>query len=199
MVIFLDFSNLVTIILFFRTLNGSQLDNAFKQNLKRDVIQCFIHSLRPKLKICVTEKDTFREVINNTIIIERRLAVNSALQKNRNTDYLKTDEPVNNKNTKTTRFNVALEDKIICLIYKKKLGHTTEKCFHLCKAREADLNKQQQNFFIPINKDIVISMFKKVVILILQETFAIIFVCWEIENGFTHAVWDSVEAIPTKL
>ena len=35
--------------------------------------------LRPELEICVEEKDTFREVINDSIDIERRLAANSAL------------------------------------------------------------------------------------------------------------------------
>ena len=66
-------------------------------------------------------------------IHERRLAANCALRRNRNTDYLKTKESTNNTNNKTIRFNVALQDKIICLICKKT-GHTTEKCFHLSKA-----------------------------------------------------------------
>ena len=62
--------------------NGGQGDNAFKQNLEIDVIQCFIGGLRPELEIRVEEKDTFREVINDSIDIERRLAANSALRKN---------------------------------------------------------------------------------------------------------------------
>ena len=33
--------------------------------------------------------------------------------------HLKTEESTNNKNNKTTRFNVALEEKIICSICKK--------------------------------------------------------------------------------
>ena len=90
---------------------------------------CFIRGLRPELEIRVVEKDTFKEVINDTIDTERRLAANSALQRNRNTDYLKTEELTNNKNNKTTRLNVALEDKIICLIFQNPC-HTTEKCFH---------------------------------------------------------------------
>ena len=44
----------------------------------------------------------------------------------KNTEYLKTDRWFINKNSKVTRFNVAREDKIICLIYKKP-GHTNEK------------------------------------------------------------------------
>ena len=51
--------------------NGGQVDNAFKQNLERDVIQCFIRSFRPGLEIRVNEKDTCREVINDSIDIER--------------------------------------------------------------------------------------------------------------------------------
>ena len=151
--------------------NGGPLDNAFKRNLERDVIQCFIRRLRPELEICVEAEDTFKEVIDDIIDIERRLAANSALQRNRNTDYLKSEESTNNKNNKTTRFNVALENKIICLICKKP-GHTTEKCFHLSNAQEAVLNNKI--FCTPTNKDIIISKVKEVVIIILQETITII-------------------------
>ena len=41
-------------------------------------------------------------------------------------------ESTNNKNNKTTLYNVALESKTICLICKQP-GHATEKCFHLSK------------------------------------------------------------------
>ena len=102
--------------------------------------------MRPELEILVEEKDTFKEVINDTIDIERRLAAVSALRRNRNTDYLMTEGLINNKKYKTTRFNVALENKTICLICKKP-GHTTEKLFHLSKAQDAVLNNKQQNFF----------------------------------------------------
>ena len=87
--------------------NGSQVDNAFKKYSERHVIQCFIRGLRPELEIRVEEKDTFREVINDNIDIERRLAANSALRKNKNIEYLKSDEQTNNKNNKVTRFNIA--------------------------------------------------------------------------------------------
>ena len=97
--------------------NDGQVDNNFRQNLERNVIQCFIYGLRPELEVRIVEKDTFKEVINDTIDTERRLAANSALRRNRNTDYLKTEESTNNKNNKTTRFNVALEDNSI-LHYK---------------------------------------------------------------------------------
>ena len=128
--------------------NNGPADNNFRQNRERDVIQCFIRGLSPKLEIRVVEKDTFKELINDTIGIERRLAANSSLRRIRNTDYLKTEESTNNKNNKTARFNVALEDKTICLICKK-LGHTTEKCFHSSKAQDAVLNNTQQNFLCP--------------------------------------------------
>ena len=36
-----------------RLYNGGQVDNAFKQKLERDVIQCFIRGLRPELEIRV--------------------------------------------------------------------------------------------------------------------------------------------------
>ena len=48
---------------------GGRVDNAFKQTLERDVIQCFIRGLRPELEIHIEEKDTFKEVINDTIDI----------------------------------------------------------------------------------------------------------------------------------
>ena len=99
--------------------------------------------MRPELEIRVEEKDTFREVINDSIDIERRLAANSALRRNKNMEYSKNDEPTNNKNSKVTRFNVAREDKFVCLICKNP-GHATEKCFHLSKAQKAVLNKQQK-------------------------------------------------------
>ena len=67
--------------------NCSQVDNAFKQNLERDVIQFFIRGLRPELEIRVEEKDTFRKEINDSIDIERRLAANSALRRNENMEY----------------------------------------------------------------------------------------------------------------
>ena len=121
---------------------------AFKQNLERDVIQCFIRGLHPGLEIRIEEKDTFREVINDSIDIERRLAANSALRKNKNMEYLKSDEQTNNKNNKVTRFNVARDDKFVCLICKKP-GQSTEKCFHLTKAQETVLNNEQQNFSYP--------------------------------------------------
>ena len=96
--------------------NGGQVDNAFKPNLERDVIQCFIRGLRPELGIRIEEKDTFREIdINDSIDIERRLPANSALQRNKNMEYSKSDEPTNNKNNKVTRFNVARDDKFVNL------------------------------------------------------------------------------------
>ena len=43
-------------------------------------------------------------------------------------EYSKTDEPINNKSSKVTRFDVARQHKFVCLICKKP-GHTTERCF----------------------------------------------------------------------
>ena len=51
--------------------NNGQVDNNFRQNLERDVIQCFIRGFRPELEIRVEEKDTFKEDINDTIDIEQ--------------------------------------------------------------------------------------------------------------------------------
>ena len=128
--------------------NGGQVDNAFKQNVERDVVQCFIRGLLPELEVSVEEKDAFREVINDSIDIERRLAANFALRKNKNMECLKSEEQTNNKNNKVTRFDLAREDKFVCLICKKP-GHTTEKCFHLSKAQDTVLNNKQQNFSYP--------------------------------------------------
>ena len=63
-------------------------------------------------------------------------------------EYLKSAEQTNNKNNEVTRFNVAREDKFICLICKKP-GHATEKCYHLSKAQEAVLNNKQKKISYP--------------------------------------------------
>ena len=75
------------------------------------------------------------------------MAANFALRKIKNTEYLKNDEAINNKNSKVIWLNLAREDKIACSIYKKP-GHTTGNFFHLSKSQEAILNKQQ-HFFYP--------------------------------------------------
>ena len=112
------------------------------------VIQCFIRGLRPELEIRVEEKDTFKEVINDSIDIERRLAANSTLRRDKNMDYSKSDEPTNNKINKVIWFNVAREDKFVSLFCKKP-GHSTEKCFHLSKNQDAILKNKQKNFLYP--------------------------------------------------
>ena len=108
----------------------------------------YFSRLHAELEIRVEGKDTFREVNNDNIDIERILAANSALRKNKNMEYLKSDEPTNNKNNNVTRFNVARKNKFISLIYKKP-GHATEKSFHLSRAQEAVLNNKQKNFSHP--------------------------------------------------
>ena len=45
-----------------RLTNNGQVDNTFKRNLQRDVIQCFIRGLRPELEIRVKTKETFKFV-----------------------------------------------------------------------------------------------------------------------------------------
>ena len=80
--------------------NNGQVDNNFRQNLETDEIQCFIRGSRPELEICEVEKDTFKQVINDTIDTEGILAANSALRRNKNTLYLKTEESTNNKKIK---------------------------------------------------------------------------------------------------
>ena len=96
--------------------------------------------MRPESKVHVDKKDTFRKVINDSIDIERSLAANSAHCRNKNIAYSRTDRQINNKNNKVTLFNVAREDRIVCLNCKKP-GHATHKCFHLSKAQEAVFNK----------------------------------------------------------
>ena len=94
--------------------NNGQVDNTVKQDLQRDVIQYFIRGLRPELEIRVKTKETFKEVFNDTINVERDLAASSALRRNKNSDYLKMDDAINNTNNKTTRFNVARDSNINC-------------------------------------------------------------------------------------
>ena len=86
------------------------------------------------------------------------MAEKSALQGNKNTKYLKTDERINNKNSKTTRFDAAREDKSIIVICKKP-NHTNKKCFYPSKAQEAVLNKKH-NFFILANYALIILIVK---------------------------------------
>ena len=76
--------------------NNGQVDNTFKQNRRRDVIQCFIRGLHPESEIRVKTKETFKEVFNDTINVERDLAASSALRRNKNSDYLKMDDSTNN-------------------------------------------------------------------------------------------------------
>ena len=99
--------------------NKGQVDNTFKWNLQRDVIQCFIRGLRRELEIRVKTKETFKEVFNDTINVERDLAASSVPRRNKNSDYLKMDDSINNRNYKTTRFNVARDNNINCIICKK--------------------------------------------------------------------------------
>ena len=67
--------------------NNEQVDNTFRQNLQRDVIQFFIRGVRPELEIRVKIKETLKEVIHDTFNVERDLAAYSALRRNKNSDY----------------------------------------------------------------------------------------------------------------
>ena len=125
--------------------NNGQVDNTFKRNIQTDVIQCFIRGLRPELDIRVKTKETFKEVFNDTINVEKDLAASSALRKNKNPDYLQMNDSINNRNNKRTRFNVARDNNIHCIICKKP-GHFAENCYHLTKAQEAVARKQNPNF-----------------------------------------------------
>ena len=98
--------------------NNEQVDNTFKYNLQRDFIQCFIRGLRPELEIRVNAKETFKEVFNDPINVERDLAASSALGRNRNSDYLKMDDPINDRNNKTSRFYVARDNNVIIVLLK---------------------------------------------------------------------------------
>ena len=101
--------------------NNGQVDNAFKQNVRRDVIQCFIRGLRPELETWVKTKETFKEVFNDTSNVEIDLAATPALRRNNNSDYLKMNDSINNRNDKTTRFNVARDNNINCIICKNQV------------------------------------------------------------------------------
>ena len=80
-----------------------------------------------------------------TINVERDLAASSALWRHKNSDYLKMDDSINNRNNKTTRFDAARDSNINCIIYKKP-GLVAENCYHLTKAQEAVSKKQNPNF-----------------------------------------------------
>ena len=57
------------------------------------------------------------------------------------------DGPINNRNNKTTRFNVARDSNINYIIYRKP-RHVAENSYHLTKAQEAVSKKQNPNFVI---------------------------------------------------
>ena len=57
------------------------------------------------------------------------------------------DDSINNRNNKTTRFNVAGDNNINCIICKKP-GHVAENCYLLTKAQEAVSRKQNPNFLM---------------------------------------------------
>ena len=46
------------------------------------------------------------------------MAASSALRRNKHSDYLEIDDSINNRNNKTTRFNVARDNNLNCIIYK---------------------------------------------------------------------------------
>ena len=119
--------------------NAGRVDNNFKQNLKRDVIQCFIRGFRPELEIRVEEKDTFREVISDSVDIKRRLAANSALEEINILNIQK----LTNQFIIVIYFIIVIVIQIVCLICKKSY-HTTKKCFHLSEAQETVPNEQEQ-------------------------------------------------------
>ena len=48
--------------------NGGQVDNSFKQNHERDVIQCFIRGLRPELEIRVEERILLGKLLTTVLI-----------------------------------------------------------------------------------------------------------------------------------
>ena len=75
------------------------------------------------------------------------MAASSALRRNQNSDYLKMDDSINNRKNKTTRFNVARDNNINCIVCKKP-GHIAENCYHLTKAQEAISKTQILNFLM---------------------------------------------------
>ena len=52
---------------------------------------------------------------------------------------------ISNRNNKTTRFNVARDNNINCIICEKP-GHVAENFYHFTKAQEAVSRKQNLNF-----------------------------------------------------
>ena len=73
------------------------------------------------------------------------MAASSAARRKKNSDYSKIDDSVNNRNDKTTQFNVARDKKINCILCKK-LGQVAKNCYHLTKAHEVVSKKQIPNF-----------------------------------------------------
>ena len=57
------------------------------------------------------------------------------------------DDSINNRNSKTTRFNVAPGNKMNCLIICEKPGHVAKNCY-MIKAQRVVSNKQNRNFVI---------------------------------------------------
>ena len=55
------------------------------------------------------------------------------------------DASTNNRNNKRSRFNVARDNNINCIIFKKP-GHVGEICYHSSKAQKVVSKKQNPNF-----------------------------------------------------
>ena len=57
------------------------------------------------------------------------------------------DDSINNRNNKTTRFNIARDNNINCILCKKP-DHVAENCYHLINAQEAVSKNENPNFFM---------------------------------------------------
>ena len=70
----------------------------------------------------------------------------------KNLDYLKMDDSINNRNNKSTWFNVGRGKNMNCIICKKP-GHVDEYCYHLPKAEE-EVSKKESPSFVMQNQQL---------------------------------------------
>ncbi|XP_043476360.1 GATA zinc finger domain-containing protein 14-like [Leptopilina heterotoma] len=127
-----------------RISNENRVDEPFKASLDKTTVDYFSRGLRPEIEIRIGTADTFQEIVNKAVEIERKLLSHRELRKSeQNTDY--NSHPKNNKDfAKTTKINIAQDNIITCLVCGKK-GHFAVNCFQLNKL----IAPRRENSFYP--------------------------------------------------
>ena len=124
--------------------NQGDVDENFGTELEKAAIDCFTRGLRPELEIRIKGAETFKDVKNAAMEVERKLAACADLRKTRNLkiqEEFQTQTRFKNQN----KINVTQESRINCLICDRS-GHLTKDCYYLNNVQQARSNYRQSNF-----------------------------------------------------